>query len=378
MIKPMPERLPGPHATPGEIDAFIHDNSFPLVDGNMVTFVFRGAADRIALRHWIYGLPSAIPLNRVGHTDLWYCVLEFPEGSRIEYKFGVSRLGHEEWILDPLNPQVARDPFGGNSVVRSPGYDVPQWAVPGDSVPRGSIEPMVIYSNAFGMPRRVGIYLPANYRPYRRYRLLVVHDGDDYLRYSNLAAVLDNLIESLEIPPLVVALSNPGQRLVEYANDERHARHIVYELIPALQARFPLINEPSGRCLMGASFGAVATLSTAWRFPDMFGSLILQSGSFAFTDIGDHRRTPVFDPVVEFMNHFRKAPGKLPSQIFVSCGVYESLIYENRSLVPFLQKHGVNVRFSEARDGHNWENWRDRLRDGLSWLFPGPLWVTYM
>lgn len=378
MIKPLPERLPGPNASPGDIDGFIQNNSFPLVDGNMVTFVFRGAADQVALRHWIYGLPSSIPLNRLGHTDLWYCVLEFPEGSRIEYKFGITRFGHEEWILDPLNRQLARDPFGGNSVVRSPGYEAPEWAVAIDGVPRGTIEPMVIYSKAFGMPRRAGIYLPANYRPYRRYRLLVVHDGEDYVRYSNLAVVLDNLIESLEIPPPVVALSNPGQRLVEYANDERHARHIVYELIPALQARFPLINEPSGRCLMGASFGAVAALSTVWRFPEMFGSLILQSGSFAFTDIGDHRRSPVFDPVVDFMNRFRKAPGKLPSQIFVSCGVYESLIYENRSIVPFLQKHGANVRFSEARDGHNWENWRDRLRDGLSWLFPGPLWVTYM
>ena len=33
----------------------------------------------------------------------------------------------------------------------------------------------------------------------------------------------------------------------------------------------------------------------------------------------------------------------------------------------------MEVRFVEARDGHNWENWRDRLREGLSWLFPGPL-----
>ena len=29
------------------------------------------------------------------------------------------------------------------------------------------------------------------------------------------------------------------------------------------------------------------------------------------------------------------------------------------------------VRYVEKRDGHNWENWRDRLQDGLSWLFPG-------
>ena len=63
--------------------------------------------------------------------------------------------------------------------------------------------------------------------------------------------------------------------------------------------------------------------------------------------------------------------------MFVSCGMYESLIYENRSLVPVLQSTGMEVRYVEARDGHNWENWRDRLRDGLSWLFPGPCgWST--
>jgi enterochelin esterase family protein len=31
----------------------------------------------------------------------------------------------------------------------------------------------------------------------------------------------------------------------------------------------------------------------------------------------------------------------------------------------------MDVRYVEARDGHNWENWRDRLRDGLTWLHPG-------
>ena len=45
--------------------------------------------------------------------------------------------------------------------------------------------------------------------------------------------------------------------------------------------------------------------------------------------------------------------------------------------VPFLSGLGMDVRFAEARDGHNWENWRDRLREGLSWLFPGPLWLVY-
>ena len=43
-----------------------------------------------------------------------------------------------------------------------------------------------------------------------------------------------------------------------------------------------------------------------------------------------------------------------------------------RELVPLLRETGMEVLYSEARDGHNWENWRDRLLEGLAHLFPGP------
>ena len=33
---------------------------------------------------------------------------------------------------------------------------------------------------------------------------------------------------------------------------------------------------------------------------------------------------------------------------------------------------GMSVRYVETPDGHSWENWRDQLRAGLSWIFPGP------
>jgi enterochelin esterase-like enzyme len=77
------------------------------------------------------------------------------------------------------------------------------------------------------------------------------------------------------------------------------------------------------------------------------------------------------------VNEFRARPGVPAEKMYLSCGIYESLIYENRSIVPLLTAQGIDVRFEEVRDAHNWENWRDRLRPGLSWLFPGPLWMVY-
>ena len=190
--------------------------------------------------------------------------------------------------------------------------------------------------------------------------------------------MLDNLIHRLEVAEIVVAFIHPGDRLIEYANSTAHARFLTDELVPHLEAEFPLAGGPSGRCLLGSSFGAVASLSAAYRSPDTYGSLILMSGSFVFTDIGnDHGGGPAFDPVVKFVNRYRARPRRVADRVFVSCGVYEPLIIPNRSMVPTFEATGMAVRFVEARDGHNWENWRDRLRDALSWVYPGPQKFVY-
>lgn len=366
----------GPPA-PGDVDAFIAATEFPLVDGSDVTFVWRGRAEQVFLRCWISGFDTAQPLQSLTGTDLWATTIDLPPGSRIEYKFELITAGQRRLVVDPLNPVLAHDPFGANSVCQGSGYQRPSWSVHDPEARRGGLETIRLDSRAFGDTREVGIYLPARFRRNRRYPLLVVHDGNDYLRYADFRTVLDNLIHYLEIPQLIVALTQSQDRLREYAADDSHAAFVADDLLPYLAANYPLLDDRASRGIMGASFGAVAALHTAWRTPGLFGCLLLQSGSFAFSDIGRHNRGPVFDPVARFMNSFREDPGALSGKVYMSCGIYESLIYENRSLLPKLQVQGLDVRFEEARDAHNWENWRDRLRSGLSWLYPGPLWMVY-
>lgn len=360
------------------VEGFFAKHSFPIVEGTHATVVWRGEADAVLLRHWIYALESSNDLARIPGTDVWYISLEVPPKSRVEYKLEVHRNGGSQWIEDPRNPNRARDPFGANSVLQGDGYELPEWTRPYAQARPGRLEPFAFESEALKGVRRGQIYLPPRYRKSHLYPLLVVHDGSDYIKYASMKAVLDNLIHRLEIPELVAVFTDSPDRLREYANDAAHARFLTEELVPHLERRLPLISRPQSRCLMGASFGGVASLSTAWRYPGFWGRLLLQSGSFAFTDIGRrNRRGPLFDRVVEFVNEYRANPVAVSERVFVSCGVYESLIYENRSLIPLFDDTGMQVRFVEARDGHNWENWRDRLREGLSWLLPGPLMFVY-
>ena len=319
-----------------------------------------------------------MPLRRLHGTDLWYLVLELPAGSRLEYQLEIVHNGHSERVNDPLNPHRSHSPVGSLSVCFAAGYVTPEWTEPDPEARPGSLVELVVPSRALRRDCAVTVYLPARFRRTASYPLLVVHDGGDYLQYAAAKTVLDNLIHRLDVAELVAAFVYPVDRLREYANSTGHARFVTNELVPRLERDFPLAARPAARCLMGSSFGAVAALSTAYRHPAGYGGLLLQSGSFAFTDIGtDHGGGPEFDEVVKFVNRYRARPRRVAERMFVSCGVYEPLIVRNRSMVPIFSATGAAVRYVEAYDGHSWENWRDRLRDGLSWIYPGPRKLVY-
>ncbi len=362
-------------ASPEAVAQFVETHEFPIRDGPHTTFVFRGAADSVLLGHWLFGTAAAREMERLADSDLWFVTLDLPPGSRVEYRFQRMRGAQAEWILDPLNPRTVRDPFGVWSVCHGAGYQRPSWTMENPAVGGGEVREVEIG----GGPGRsaVQVYTPVGFRGSRRYPLLVVLDGADYLRYASARVVLDNLIDRRDIPPLIAAFVNPRKRILDYTNSAEFAAFLVERLVPDLGRRFPLRERPDDRGLMGAGLGAVGALTTAWRYPDFFGKLCLQSGSFAFTEVGPNTRTTLLDPVVDFVNSYRRAPKPVASRVFVSCGVYDPLIYENRSLTPLLRESGMDVRFVESPDGHNWENWRDRLRVGLSWLFPGPIWLYY-
>lgn len=351
------------------VQAFLDRHTFPLVEEGRCTFVYRGDVEGVALRHWIQGLPATQPFHRIDGTDLWFLVLELPEGSRVEYKLEVTENGGSSLMEDPLNPLRARDPFGANSVCHAHGYQVPDWTRPDPEAPRGMLTERSLRSRFLAGARRLSVYTPAERPNSGPYPLLVVHDGPDFLRYSALRTVLDNLIHRRIIPPLLAAMIEPGERLEEYAASVAHARFLMEELVPSLEKRHPLIRASRGRCLMGASLGAVASLHAATQAPGYFARLLLQSGPFVFPGAGRDTHSSALDPVARFMTHFRSAPVRAADQVFLTCGAYESLVRQNRALVPVLQRAGMDVRYVEALDGHNWENWRDRLGEGLPWLF---------
>src|SRR5262249_32019341 len=158
---------------------------------------------------------------------------------------------------------------------QSSGYETPEWVKPDPETRPGALEELMVPSDGLQRDVRVTLYLPARFRRTRRYPLLLVHDGGDFLAYAGMRTVLDNLIHRLDVAEMLVAFVHPGERLLEYAAHAGHARFLAEELTPRLERDWPLLAEPSARGLMGASFGAVASFAASVRYPRLFDRLML-------------------------------------------------------------------------------------------------------
>jgi enterochelin esterase family protein len=365
-------RLRSEGRSPEAIDQLLREQRIPLVEGTTCTFLWRGDADWVAIEHRMLELPMPLPLRRLKGTDLWYASVELPRGSRIQYRILVRQGDNTESMDDPLNPRVVGDAIGSQSVLEADGYVTPDWTYPDPAAVSGDLVDLRIPSRALRREAHVTLYIPSRMRRDRRMPLLVVHDGGDFLRYSSMATVLDNLMHRRLMADCVVAFTHPGDRLREYAASAAHSRFLTTELVPQVEGTLHLRGDARGRVLMGASFGGVAALSAAVRAPGFYGALLLESPSLRFTEAtpsGTFGET--FAPVVRFVNSVRARPKKVTDRMFLTYGAFEPLAVPDRAMVEVLERMCDELRVVEALDGHNWINWRDRLLDGLGWLFPG-------
>jgi enterochelin esterase family protein len=335
---------------------------FPIVEPGVVVFVWQGEAGGVSLRHFMSRDAVGFPFEREPGGNLWRLRLRVPDRARFEYKLDID--GY--WIQDPLNPAQATDPFGANSVCETFGYSAPDWVVPKPGIQNGSLQETSVYSGAFGEHRRLGIYRPAGYRDDGNYPLVVIHDGFDYVDHAALLPILDNLITAGDLPPLVAALTHSPDRMVEYVDDPRHAEFVTRELLPAVESACAVTRSPRQRVLMGASLGAVASLSIAARAPQVFDGVVLKSGSFIFDPRLLETRARLFHGIMEFIDGLSHEE-RLMHRAFVCCGRFEGLVGENRRMAAFLRRAGVATRYVESRDAHHWHNWRDQVRAGLMW-----------
>lgn len=256
------------------------------------------------------------------------------------------------------------------SLVQLGGAPAETWDQPRKDVPRGKVERLGYSSQALANQRQLTLYTPPGYDPEgQRYPLLVLFDEDHYARDVPTPTILDNLIAAGRIrPTLAVIVGNvdASSRGRELPCNEAFADMLAHELLPWLQQRYALSEEPADRVLSGSSYGGLASGCIAYRYPERFGKVLSLSGSFWW---GPDEQQPQW-LVWQFA-----AGERLPLVFFLSSGLLEEpeadgILGSNRSLRAALQGKGYPLHYREFPGGHDYAAWSLELAEGLQALLP--------
>jgi enterochelin esterase family protein len=340
----------------------------PLVEETTAIFIWRGEAQSVVvvgdMTNW--DPEAGLPLTRLEGTDLWYLENEFPAEARLDYKFVVDG---QEWRLDPLNPRTMVGGFGPNSELVMGGYEAPaELQPPAGAIPAGSVTRHTLDSAVLGQTRTFHVYSPPGQLIGEALPSVYFHDGGDYLNLIDTPAILDRLIASRAIPPLIAVFIPPVNRELEYNRNDAYVTFLADELAPFVRATYGVDGDPAKTGTAGASMGGLIAVHAALSRPDTFGLALAQSGAYSLDG----------DAVIE-----RVLMGEDgPARFYLVVGSYETaiggdslvgdLLGANRRLRQALQQRFYDVAYQELPQGHSWGLWQATLGDGLRFLYGEP------
>lgn len=209
------------------------------------------------------------------------------------------------------------------------------------------------------------IYLPEKYSELKKYPVLFVQDGWEYLTSGRLATQVDHMIDRHQIAELIVVAiptENKYDRQEKYSptgsKHKAYLRFLAEELVPYIDREYSTLCLGGSRAIMGDSLGAVVSLHAVLKYPHTFATLISQSGLL----------------LPETIETIHSHPGKCHLQIYLSVGNQEEQVETSRGLLNIVEmnkelqhllKSFAYVTLNIRDGGHTWENWQSDIKDAL-------------
>ncbi len=329
----------------------------PLTEDTVAYLFYAGKAARVSvasdLNRWN---PVSDPMQRVGSSDFFFLKLVAEPTSRIEYKLVVD----SAWILDPNNPFQTMGGFGPNSELRMPLHrESPDLEYRSD-VPHGSIDTIRFASRILQRSYPVLVYRPARMNTGMRYPAVYVTDGGEYLSLARMNNILDNLIGTGRMTPVIGIFVDPrtdprnpmsNMRMTDYAISDSFLTFVSDELRPAIARRYPVTTNPAETAIIGASLGGLISTYAVIRRPDVFGLCAAQS--------------PAYQIMHDTLLAIVAASPRTTVTFCIETGTIHDAERTARLMRSTLVGKGYTVHYREVPESHNWAHWSSQLPEIL-------------
>lgn len=383
----------------------------PTQEGKyLVTFLWRGTAHSVLL--FVNRLTDEKNLadsymQRLPGTDTWYltyrmdgdwrasyCFLPAPTADQAPWLQGSQvrlRQALDGGLPDPHNPVTCTNRRGFvQSVVSlplAPAWPLGEWPVfVDDAVTAGRLDAGAGAGTGGGdvgsldadagrldavadvetLGRQIWVYTPALIDRSQSWPVLLVLDGEVWLKRHHLHLALAQLMDAGLIAPAYMVFIDSGgteQRWQELGDSESDfGGYLSGQLLNWLKAHYAISPNPADRVVIGQSLGALTVLRTLVGYPQLIGSGISQSASLwqevLFSELNALDATAM--PLAG-----TRAWIEVGSQEWILAPLQPKAVRQ-------LRQAGMQVKDMVYNGGHDYACWRINLASALMHLLPGP------
>jgi enterochelin esterase-like enzyme len=231
-----------------------------------------------------------------------------------------------------------------------------------NNIPHGYLTMVEYDSKTVGTRRNMLVYTPPGYSTNRKYPVLyLLHGiGGDELEWHRLCHpehILDNLLAENKIPPMIVVMPNGraakndraegnvyagGDAFANFEND------LLKDVIPTIEAKYPVYTNRENRALAGLSMGGGQTLNFGLKHLDMFAW------------VGGFSSAPNTKPPAELVPDPSAVKEKL-KLLWLACGNKDGLIRISQGVHNYLKEKGVPHVWHVDSNAHDATEWANNL-----------------
>ncbi|HEX6893478.1 MAG TPA: alpha/beta hydrolase-fold protein [Chryseolinea sp.] len=265
-------------------------------------------------------------------------------------------------IADPSNTYIFANERFKRSLVDIPGDKPLLHAL--QNVPHGKISYCIYKSSTLGTTRTLLVYTPPGFKANEKTRypvLYLIHGGSDteetWTKVGRANLIADNLIAQGKAKPMIIVMPYGNVRprpMPEFTTE------VVNDIIPFVEANYPVIRESKGRAIAGFSVGGGQTLNIGLTNTDKF-AYVCSYAPYTGTD--------------EFKKNFSNwspdaaAMNKQLKLFTISVGT-EDFLYESvKQNIAMFQEKQLDLKTFIVPGGHTWMNCKLFLANSLQQIF---------